>query len=99
MLIENKGVIDNRAHPDGIHWIEVVSLIKSGGPSGCFAPEEVEAVVKVVRDILVENQFEGTLGIVTPFRQQANRINDRIYQEIPVEARRSAHLIVDTAHG
>src|SRR5207302_1965115 len=60
---------------------------------------EVEAVVRLVRDILVENQFEGTLGIVTPFRQQANRLNDRIYQEIPIEARRSARLIVDTAHG
>jgi very-short-patch-repair endonuclease len=83
----------------GIHWTEVVSSIKSGGPSGCVAPEEVEAVIRLVRDILVENQFEGTLGIVTPFRQQANRINDRIYQEIPVEARRSSHLIVDTAHG
>ena len=83
----------------GIHWTEVVSSIKSGGPSGCVAPEEVEAVIRLVRDILVENQFEGTLGIVTPFRQQANRINDRIYQEIPVEARRSSYLIVDTAHG
>jgi hypothetical protein len=83
----------------GIHWTDVVSSIKSGGPSGCFAPEEVEEVVRLVRDILVDNQFEGALGIVTPFRQQANRINDRIYQDIPVEARRSAHLIVDTAHG
>jgi len=83
----------------GIHWTEIESEIKSGGPSGCFAPEEIEAVTKSVREILVENQFEGTLGVVTPFRQQANRLQDRIYEEIPVEVRRSAQVIVDTAHG
>jgi len=83
----------------GIHWTEIVSEIRSGGPSGCFAPEEIKAVIKLVREILVENQFEGTLGVVTPFRQQANRIQDRIYEEIPVEFRRSAQIIVDTAHG
>jgi very-short-patch-repair endonuclease len=83
----------------GIHWTEVVATIKSGGPTGCYAPDEVDVVVKLVREICIDNQFEGTLGIVTPFRQQANRINDRIYQDIPLEIRRSAHMIVDTAHG
>ena len=83
----------------GIHWTEIVSEIRSGGPSGCFAPEEIEAVIKLVREILVESQFEGTLGIVTPFRQQANRLQDRTYGEIPVEVRRGAQIIVDTAHG
>ena len=83
----------------GIHWTEVTSEIKSGGPSGCFAPQEIETVLDVVREILVQNRFEGTLGIVTPFRQQANRIKDQIYEEMPVEALRTADLIVDTAHG
>ncbi|MBL0732038.1 MAG: DUF559 domain-containing protein [Desulfosarcina sp.] len=83
----------------GIHWTEVMSAIKSGGSSGCFAPQEIEKVLDVVREILVQNRFEGTLGVVTPFRQQANRIKDRIYEEISVEAIRTANLIIDTAHG
>jgi len=83
----------------GIHWTEVISPIKSGGPSGCVAPEEVEVVAKLVRELLIDNQFEGTLGVVTPFRQQANRLNDRLYQEIPPATRQSCHLVVDTAHG
>ena len=83
----------------GIHWTDITSEIKSGGPSGCFAPAEIKEIVDIVTNILVNNQFEGTLGIVTPFRQQANRINDMIYQEIPVEKLRSAQVIVDTAHG
>jgi very-short-patch-repair endonuclease len=83
----------------GIHWTDVVSPIHSGGPSGCFAPEEVEVVMQLVRALLLEQQFEGTVGVVTPFRQQANRLNDRLYQEIAPAARRASHLIVDTAHG
>ena len=83
----------------GIHWTEVMSEVKSGGPSGCFAPQEIEKVLNVVQEILVQNRFEGSLGVVTPFRQQANRIKDRIYENIPVEAIRTANVIVDTAHG
>ena len=83
----------------GIHWTEVISEIKSGGPSGCFAPQEIETVLYVIQEMLIKNRFEGTLGVVTPFRQQANRIKDRIYEEMPVEALRSADVIIDTAHG
>jgi very-short-patch-repair endonuclease len=83
----------------GIHWTDVASEIKSGGPSGCFAPEEIKVVTSLVREILIGNQFEGSLGVVTPFRQQANRLRDHIFQEIPFPARRSSDVIVDTAHG
>lgn len=83
----------------GIHWTEVVSEIKRGGPSGCYTPEEIESVVKITREILIENRFEGTLGIVTPFCQQRNRLNDRIYEEIPIDTRQSSNLLVATAHG
>jgi very-short-patch-repair endonuclease len=83
----------------GIQWTEIVSEIRTGGPSGCFAIEEAEAVLNLIKIILIENNFEGTLGVVTPFRQQANRISDLIHQEIPFDVRRSAQLIADTAHG
>ena len=83
----------------GIHWTEVISEIKSGGPSGCFATQEIETVLYVIQEMLIKNRFEGTLGVVTPFRQQANRIKDQIYEEMPVEALRSADVIIDTAHG
>lgn len=84
----------------GIQWTDLASELRSGGASGCVAPMEVDAVVRLVRTILADNSFKGTLGVVTPFRQQANRLRDAIFESgIPVETLRSAEIVVDTAHG
>ncbi|MBF0259969.1 MAG: DUF2075 domain-containing protein [Desulfamplus sp.] len=83
----------------GIHWTDVESEIKSSGSSGCFAPEEINVVESLVSNILLDNNFEGTIGIVSPFRQQANRIQDRLFKKIPPEKREHSKLIIDTSHG
>jgi len=84
----------------GIHWTEVVSDVKSAGPSGCIAIEEVDAVFDIVKKLLVDNDFDGTVGVVTPFHQQKIRLIDRLLKpEIPLELRMRAKLIIDTAHG
>ena len=44
-------------------------------------------------------RFDGTVGIVTPFRPQANTIWERVAQRVPSDVRDRAQLIVDTAHG
>ncbi len=82
----------------GIHWTAVVSEIKSAGPHGCIAPGEVACVVNVLKSLLLENQFEGTVGVVTPFVQQKIRLYDALCQEISLEHRMRAQLLVDTAH-
>ena len=49
--------------------------------------------------LLLENQFEGTVGVVTPFVQQKIRLYDALCQEIPLGHRMRTQLLVDTAHG
>ena len=45
-------------------------------------------------------EFKGTIGIVTPFRQQANRLHDALYQsDVPYDALIRAEVHIDTAHG
>jgi very-short-patch-repair endonuclease len=85
----------------GIHWTEIVGEVQSGGGSGCFCPEEVDAVAYIVREMLIENDFRGTLGIVTPFRQQANRIRDMLYESdiVLYDALVASKTHIDTAHG
>lgn len=86
----------------GIHWTNLTGTVKSSGGSGCYCPDEVTAVVGLVRTILIENNFHGTLGIVTPFRQQANRLRDALFdtdsKEL-YEALNRSQTHVDTAHG
>lgn len=84
----------------GIHWTEIESSIRSAGKSGCVSEEEITAVYQLVDTILTENNFKGTIGIVTPFRQQANRLKDRVFEgDIPYDKLSSARVVVDTAHG
>lgn len=44
--------------------------------------------------------FKGTIGIVTPFRQQANRLKDALYEsDIHYDDLTRAEVHIDTAHG
>ena len=83
----------------GIHWTEVESEVKSAGPHGCFAQQEITKVVEIIKSLLIDSQFEGTVGVVTPFVQQKIRLNDLLIQEIPLELRMRSQFLVDTAHG
>ncbi|MFC1491760.1 AAA domain-containing protein, partial [Nitrospinota bacterium] len=84
----------------GIHWTEIAGEIKAGGGSGCICLEEVDEIVQLIHSMLAENNFRGTLGVVTPFRQQANRLQDALYGgEIPYQLLEQACVHVDTAHG
>ena len=84
----------------GINWTDTKGIIKSAGGSGCYCSEEIHAVETVVRS-LQGNNFRGTLGIVTPFRQQANRIRDLLFESENVlyQFLLAAKCHVDTAHG
>jgi len=83
----------------GMHWTTVEAEILSGGPSGSHCPEECEKVVQLIVELL-ETGFRGTIGVVSPFRQQANRINDALYdKQISQEIMAETRLHVDTSHG
>ncbi|MFA7165245.1 MAG: AAA domain-containing protein [Desulfoplanes sp.] len=84
----------------GIHWTEIQGAVESSGNSGCHCPAEVVEIVSHINALLGDGQFQGTLGIVTPFRQQANRIQDALYDsEVNYQALQNAKMHVDTAHG
>jgi very-short-patch-repair endonuclease len=98
---EEQRLTPPRGMSTGIHWTEVNGEIRSGGGSGCTCREEVSEVVQIMRTLLLENNFLGTAGVVTPFRQQANRLRDALFEDDPrlYEALLRAKVHVDTAHG
>lgn len=86
-----------------LRWIDVVASSYSRGPSGhsLLVPDEVDATVDVALEQLTE--LEGTgrdLGIITPFRAQANAIRDRIVDsgDTAAKAVTSGLLSVDTVY-
>jgi very-short-patch-repair endonuclease/plasmid stabilization system protein ParE len=85
----------------GIHWTEVAGKVRSSGGSGCHCTEEIQETISLIQTMLEKNNFQGSVGIVTPFRQQANRIQDALYDGSAVnfETLQRAQVHVDTAHG
>jgi len=85
----------------GIHWTDVQGEVKNAGGSGCFCQNEIDKIDVLLRSMLIDNNFLGTIGIVTPFRQQANRLRDALFESDSefYHAIVRADCHVDTAHG
>jgi len=81
----------------GIHWTDVVGTAE-GAPRGAICQEEIEAVTRILHRLLVKEQFDGTVGVVTPFAVQANRISDWADRNLPAKIRLNSQLVCSTAH-
>ena len=58
---------------------------------------EAHAVVKEIERLVFDIRYTGSIGVVTPFRAQANRINDLISQQLNLNARlSSANFLAQT---
>lgn len=85
----------------GIHWTEIHGAVTSAGKSGCSCQAEIDEIVRLLRVLLLENSFKGSVGVVTPFRQQATRLRDALFTADTAlyQALVAANCHVDTAHG
>jgi very-short-patch-repair endonuclease len=88
-----------RGARSGIHWTHLVGRLKPG-PTGAWCAEGVKAV----RDellVLAAKGYRGTIGVVTPFRQQMIRLRDLLEadDELPREFMERVRFLVSTAHG
>ncbi|SOD93254.1 AAA domain-containing protein [Caenispirillum bisanense] len=81
----------------GIHWTGIGGDIAPAA-SGCHSPAEARAIVEHVRRVLVDQGYQGSIGIVTAFREQAKRITDLIAEAIPAEHVARSRLGAFTAH-
>lgn len=81
----------------GLHWTDITGPILPA-TSGCHAPDEAKVVIEHLRHLLIEQGYGGTVGVVTPFREQAKRLTDAITDAIPAETINRANLSAFTAH-
>jgi len=88
-----------RAAP-AVRWIDVRGKVTRPAGGGALNVTEAETTVAELRTLVVEQGYNGTVGVVTPFRAQANRIRVLVHQDGEL-ARRLASLqfVVDTVHG
>ena len=70
----------NRAEP-GIRWVDVKGQVSRPGNGGAINNIEAKAVVQTLRDLVLTNGYKGSIGVVTPFRAQANAITQLVNQD------------------
>jgi very-short-patch-repair endonuclease len=83
----------------GIVWQDVGGSVVRPREGGAENAKEARAVVDAVVDLLVRRGYTGTVGVVTPFRAQAQLLQSLIQsrRELDSVAAR-AELLVDTVH-
>jgi very-short-patch-repair endonuclease len=83
-----------------VRWIDVRGKVVRPSDGGALNAFEAEAVVRELRSLVIEDGYNGAVGVVTPFRAQANRIRTLIHRDEDLSrVLASLQFIVDTVHG
>jgi very-short-patch-repair endonuclease len=81
-------------------WIDVRGKVVRPPRGGAMNVLEAEALLRELRRVVLEEGYDGTIGVVTPFRGQANRLRALAQQDAELSTRLAAHrFVVDTVHG
>jgi very-short-patch-repair endonuclease len=88
-----------RGMQPGIHWTNVVGKLEPG-TTGVWCADEIEAV-RVELSRLAVGGYRGTVGVVTPFRQQMLRLKDALEtgDALPPDFMERVRFLASTAHG
>lgn len=62
----------------GIRWINISGNVKRPPNGGAYNDKEATEVVNQLKRLTIENGYLGTIGVVTPFRAQANLIREKL---------------------
>ena len=88
----------NRCAP-GICWTEVRGHVIRPTEGGAMNQIEADAIVNQIELLLVRDGFTGTVGVVTPFRAQAELIRALISRRLSESIRQRLNGSVAPAHG
>jgi very-short-patch-repair endonuclease len=87
------------AEQPGIVWQDVSGSVMRPREGGAQNAEEARAVVAALVDLLVTRGYTGSVGVVTPFRAQAQLLQSLIQSRGELESvAPRAELLVDTVH-
>ena len=83
-----------------VRWLDVRGKVMRPSRGGAVNAIEAQAVVNRVRKLVADEGYTGSIGVVTPFRAQANRIRTLAQQDPAISGRLAAlQFVVDTVHG
>jgi very-short-patch-repair endonuclease len=82
----------------GIEWTHVPGGSEAAPGGSRYWPLQIDAIVDELRRV-AESGFEGTVGVVTPFRAHADRVRDAVARALPAEQLKRWRFASQTADG
>jgi very-short-patch-repair endonuclease/ATP-dependent exoDNAse (exonuclease V) alpha subunit len=83
----------------GIFWQDIRGEVVRPTSGGALNRQEAKAVLLALQDLLVTRGYPGTVGVVTPFRAQAQLLQELVAaSDALAQVRDKAELLVDTVH-
>jgi very-short-patch-repair endonuclease len=61
----------------GVTWLDVTGTPRFE-TTGFWIPEEVDRIAEELVKLILDHRFEGTVGVVTPFRRMANALQQKV---------------------
>jgi len=88
-----------RGMQPGIHWTHILGKLEPG-TTGVWCADEIDAVRSELSR-LAAGGYRGTIGVVTPFRQQMIRLKDALEtgDALPPDFIERVRFLASTAHG
>ena len=83
----------------GIRWVDVKGVVDRPESGGVINDVEARAVLKTLQQLVIERNYQGSVGVVSPFRAQANHIRQLVNDDAVLsEKLTSQNFLVDTVH-
>ncbi|MCK5608662.1 DUF559 domain-containing protein, partial [Candidatus Pacearchaeota archaeon] len=86
-------------YPEAVMWHDIVGEVIRPSKGSAYNLAEANKVIELVEKIANNNEHFISIGVVTPFREQVNKIKDLVSQRLDIRKLREFDFIVDTAHG
>lgn len=84
----------------GIRWNDMVGQTIRPSSGGAYNETEVAGIIAEIKRLVIDNDYAGTVGVVTPFRAQADKINAALNADPVLRDKLVSKndFLVDTVH-
>lgn len=84
----------------GMRWMDIKGKTIRPETGGAYNLKEAECVIRILRRLSVELEFDGSIGVTTPFHLQAEMITKALERDAELRNHLELHnqILIDTVH-
>lgn len=84
----------------GMQWMNIKGKTIRPENGGAYNLKEAEGVIRILRRLAIELEFDGSIGVTTPFHLQAEMITKALERDTELRNHLELHnkILIDTVH-